>query len=64
MPRFHCPKMNEILELTETMIELADEGDQECLDDRYAILYGIIRDSAYHIRLLALDEIEQRQMAQ
>ena len=45
--------------LTEKMIELADIGDAEREDTGCGILYGILRDSAYKVRKLAVEEREK-----
>ena len=50
-------KCNEILEkilrLTETMVELADAGDEAREDVGCGVLYGLLRDSAFKIRKAA-----------
>lgn len=52
-----------VLELTREMLALADEGDRDRQDDGCAILYGILRDSGYHIRRLANQERERHRQA-
>jgi hypothetical protein len=46
------------LELTERMLELADEGDAAREDTNCGVLYSVLRDSAYRIRQLAESERE------
>jgi len=46
------------LELTEKMLELADEGDAAREDTNCGVLYSVLRDSAYRIRQLAETERE------
>jgi hypothetical protein len=40
------------------MLEIADEGDRHREDAGCGILYGVLRDAAYKIRLLAEQERE------
>lgn len=44
------------LQLTDRMLTLANEGDEQREDSDCGILYGIIRDSAYKIKKLAEEE--------
>ncbi len=44
------------LQLTQKMIELADQGDADREDTGCGVLYGVLRDSAYKIRQLAEKE--------
>lgn len=46
------------LEMTASMLSLADEGDRAREDRGCGILYGVLRDSAYKIRRLAEQERE------
>lgn len=46
------------LELAESMICLADEGDAVREDSGCGVLYGVLRDSAYKIKQLAEEERE------
>ena len=46
------------LELTDKMIELADQGDLHREDTGCGILYGVLRDSAYKLKKLAEKEKE------
>lgn len=46
------------LELTNRMIEIADEGDMVREDSGCGVLYGIVRDAAYKIKKLAEEERE------
>ena len=43
---------DEILALSDEMIRLADRGEAEAEDGSCAILYGILRDSAYTLKKL------------
>jgi hypothetical protein len=44
------------LELTDAMIRLANQGDEDREDTGCGILYGILRDSAYKLKQLAEKE--------
>ena len=44
------------LELTKSMLEVADQGDAAREDSGCGVLYGVLRDSAYKIRMLAETE--------
>ncbi len=46
------------LQLTETMVELADLGDGARQDVGCGVLYGFLRDAAYKIRKVAEQEKE------
>ena len=46
------------LELTESMLTLADQGDAVREDSGCGVLYGVLRDAAYKIRHLAEAERE------
>jgi len=50
--------LNKTLELTRTMLILADEGDAVREDAGCGVLYGVLRDAAYKIRQLAENERE------
>ena len=41
----------EAIQLSETLIQLAHDGNSACDDDRCLVLFGIILDSASRIRL-------------
>ncbi len=45
--------IKKVLDLAEKMLALSDEGDAVREDTTCGVLYGVIRDSAYHIRKLA-----------
>jgi len=47
----------EAIQLSEALIQLANNGSADCDDDRYLVLFGIILDSAYRI----LQEAEKNQ---
>jgi hypothetical protein len=44
------------IELTKTMLNLADEGDAVREDTGCGVLYSVLRDSAYKIKQLAESE--------
>lgn len=44
------------IQLTQKMIELADQGDADREDTGCGVLYGVLRDSAYKIQQLAEKE--------
>ena len=46
------------LNLVEEMIKVADKGDIEREDNGCGILYGVLRDSAYKLKKLAEQEME------
>lgn len=50
--------LGKIIQLTETMTELADQGDEAREDVGCGVLYGLLRDSAFKIRKLAEQEKE------
>ena len=50
--------LNKTLELTRTMLILADEGDAVREDAGCGVLYGVLRDAAYKIKQLAENERE------
>jgi len=47
-----------VLNLTNEMIELANQGDHDRCDPTCGTLFGVLRDSAYKLRNLAEKEIE------
>jgi hypothetical protein len=49
------------IELSQTMIHLADQGDAEREDIGCGVLYGVLRDSAYKILHLAEQEKKRHQ---
>ena len=50
--------LNKTLELTRTMLILADEGDAVREDAGCGVLYGVLRDAAYKIKQIAENERE------
>jgi hypothetical protein len=52
-----------VMELTREMLALADEGDRDRDDDTCGIIYGIMRDAAYHLRKLTEEECLRHQRA-
>ncbi|MBU0767835.1 MAG: hypothetical protein KJ687_01900 [Proteobacteria bacterium] len=54
-----CNKnIKKALELIKVMIELANQGDMDREDTGCGVLYGILRDSAYKIKIIAEQEKE------
>ncbi len=51
--------LGRLLQLTETMVELADLGDEAREDVGCGVLYGLLRDSAFKIRKVAEQEKEK-----
>jgi hypothetical protein len=51
--------LGRLLQLTETMVELADLGDGAREDVGCGVLYGLLRDSAFKIRKVAEQEKEK-----
>ncbi|MBN1906156.1 MAG: hypothetical protein JW927_13780 [Deltaproteobacteria bacterium] len=45
-----------VIELTEEMIQLSDEGDALREDAGCGVLFGVLRDSAYRIKKMAEKE--------
>jgi hypothetical protein len=52
--------IEKVLALTERMVEIADEGDALREDVDCGVLYGVLRDDAFKIRMLAEGEREAR----
>jgi hypothetical protein len=50
--------LERIVQLTATMVELADLGDEAREDVGCGVLYGLLRDSAFKIRKVAEQEKE------
>ena len=50
--------LQETLDLTDKMIRLADQAEAVCNDNGCAVVYGILRDSAYRVRKEAEGERE------
>ena len=51
--------LNELISLSEKLIELSIQGDMDRDDSSCGVLYGIARDSAYRIIEGAQNEIEK-----
>ena len=49
----------EAIQLSETLIQLASDGNAGCDDDRCLVLFGIILDSASRIRLEAYKRLKK-----
>ncbi len=64
MPKQYNENILKALKLSQDMISLADAGDSERKDRKCGIIYGIIRDSGYRIRELALAEIDNHRKKQ
>lgn len=52
----HNQNLLEVLRLTQTMLDLAERGDEQRIDAGCGVLYGTLRDAAFKIRRLALEE--------
>jgi hypothetical protein len=52
--------IHRVLRLTREMLALADEGDLERHDDAGAVLFGVLRDSAWRLRRLAEEAAAQQ----
>ena len=50
--------LEQILEMADKMLELADAGDAARNDVGCGVLYGVLRDSAYKLQRLAAAELE------
>ena len=50
--------LKKTLTLSESMLDVADEGDALREDSSCGVLYGVLRDSAYKIKHLAESEKE------
>jgi len=50
-----------VIALCNEMLELADLGDYNRLDDGCGVVFGSMRDSAYKIQKLAQDELARHQ---
>ncbi|MBN2209910.1 MAG: hypothetical protein JW709_00805 [Sedimentisphaerales bacterium] len=50
--------LQETIRLAKELLELADQGDSQRNDIGCGVLYGTVRDCAYKIRSLALNELE------
>ena len=48
--------IQKVIELTDKMLNLSDEGDAVREDTNCGVLYGVIRDAAYRIKRMAEDE--------
>lgn len=51
-----------ILNLTEEMIVLADQGDVDREDVGCGVLYGVLRDTAYKLKKMAEEEKRSHQL--
>jgi hypothetical protein len=48
--------LKETLKLAQSMLTLAERGDQAREDNGCGVLYGVLRDAAYNLRKLAEQE--------
>lgn len=53
--------LEQLLEVSQQLLLLADEGDMAREDIGCGVLYGTVRDCAYKIRSLAMAELEAHQ---
>ena len=51
------PVITEALQLSNQLLHLADTGEAEAKDDGFRILYGVVRDCGYRIRVEAEKEL-------
>ena len=51
------------IRLTREMLALADEGDRDRTDDSCGIVFGVLRDCAYRIRKMAVEECDAHKKA-
>ncbi len=47
------------LDMTKSMLDVANQGDADREDSGCGVLYGVLRDAAYKIRMLAESEREK-----
>lgn len=47
-----------VLKLSQEMLSLAEQGDSFRQDRSCGVIYGILRDSAYRLQILAAKEVE------
>jgi len=52
-------RLQESVELSGVMLDLAERGVGGCQDDGCLVVYGIIRDCAYKIRASAESELKE-----
>lgn len=50
--------LNRVVDLCYEMLEIADYGDKLRQDDGCGVVYGLLRDAAYKVRRLAMQELE------
>jgi len=55
----HNQNIIKVLRLSRDMMVLADRGDEMRQDIGCGVLYGTLRDTAYKLRALAEQEVEQ-----
>lgn len=53
--------LRESVALSEKMLDLADRGVDGCQDDGCLVVYGIMRDCAYKIRVSAQQELKEHE---
>ena len=59
MSKAYNENLRRVGRLTQEMLALADEGDEQRDDPSCGILYGILRDMAYRLRQLVDQECER-----
>ena len=59
MTKGHNQNIIKVLRLSRDMMVLADRGDEMRQDIGCGVLYGTLRDTAYKLRNLAEQEVEQ-----
>ncbi|HOO57438.1 MAG TPA: hypothetical protein PLN69_11485 [bacterium] len=52
MQKFNV-NIEKLIEISETLLELADRGERDLNDDSCGVLYGVARDCAYKLKKLA-----------
>ncbi len=63
MTRPNNQNLLRLLRLTQEMLALADEGDGQRDDPSCGIIYGVLRDSAYKLRMMAEAECDRHKAA-
>ncbi|MBZ0263401.1 hypothetical protein K8I28_01920 [bacterium] len=56
MAKHYNKNIQEVIRLTREMMVLADQGDTYREDKSCGVLYGLLRDAAYKIRMAAENE--------
>ena len=53
--------IQDLIDLSEKLLQLSDRGDIDRNDDSCGVLYGVARDAAYKLQLLAQSEKEKHE---